>query len=379
MAKTIKRRIYISMLRAFRKLKSNGRRPTKDIRDMKSLGANIVAIGGGTGLSTMLRGLKEYTDNITAIVTVSDDGGGSGMLREELNMLPPGDIRNCIVALANTEPTMQKLLNYRFTEGAYKGQSFGNLFLAALNGVYGSFEEAVMRMNEVLAVTGRVLPVTSSDVNLLAKFEDGSEVIGESKIAQHKKTHNCKISEVKLIPEGSQAVEDALEAIERADIIVLGPGSLYTSIIPNFLVSGITQAVQNSTALKIYVLNIMTQDGETEEYTAFDHVNSLFNHSAQGIFDVCIYNKELVSQEFIERYAKEDAKQVEMKEKEFYDAGIIPVGYDLMSDNKDFARHNPEKLAHAILREFCLRKNRDGIFGAYDRMLFSEEEMEVGE
>lgn len=228
----------------------------------------------------MLRGLKTYTENITAIVSVSDDGGGSGVLREDLGMLPPGDIRNCITALANTEPTMMELMNYRFPEGINKGQSFGNLFLAALNGITGSFEEAVTRMNEVLAVTGKVLPVTNANVNLVADFENGASVVGESKIAAKKKQQNCRIHKVRLEPERPKALPHAIDAILSADMIILGPGSLYTSIIPNLLVDGIVQALEQSKAPKIYVLNIMTQDGETEGYTAFDHLHALLQHSA---------------------------------------------------------------------------------------------------
>ena len=239
----------------------------------------IAAIGGGHGLSAMLRGLKAYTRDITAIVTVADDGGGSGMLREDLGMLPPGDIRNCIMALANTEPTMQQLLNYRFTDGSLAGQSFGNLFLAAMNGISGSFDEAVHRMGDVLAITGRVLPVTNQDVRLEAEFHDGSRILGESKIFYAKKINNSRIRKVRLVPERPAALPESVRAIREADIVVIGPGSLYTSIIPNFLVSGIADAVRQSRALKIYVLNIMTQDGETDGYDADDHVRAILEHA----------------------------------------------------------------------------------------------------
>ena len=203
------------------------------------MGPKIVALGGGTGLSTMLRGLKEYTKNITAIVTVTDDGGGSGVLRQDLGMPPPGDIRNCLLALANTEPVMGELLGYRFTEGILKGQSFGNLFLAALNEISPSFDVAVRRMSEVLAITGRVLPVTNENVVLEAEFENCAQVVGESKIFQCKKQQDCRIRRVRLQPRHPQALQESLEAIRAADLILLGPGSLYTSIIPNLLVDGI--------------------------------------------------------------------------------------------------------------------------------------------
>ena len=224
----------------------------------------ITCIGGGTGLSTMLRGLKHYTSDITAIVTVTDDGGGSGMLREELNMPPPGDIRNCILALSNIEPTMEKLLSYQFTSGSLEGQSFGNLFLAAMNGITESFDKAVARVGDVLAITGRVLPVTNEDIRLMAEFENGSVVYGESTIYQAKREHNCRIKRVQIVPSPVLALEESVQAILEADLVVLGPGSLYTSIIPNLLVGGIAGAIERTSARKLYIANIMTQPGETE-------------------------------------------------------------------------------------------------------------------
>ena len=215
-------------------------------------GPKITAIGGGTGLSTMLRGLKKYTRNLTAVVTVADDGGGSGVLRRDIGMPPPGDIRHCMEALANVEPIMQRLLTYRFTEGGLAGQSFGNLILAALNGVTGSFEEAVSQMSQVLAITGRVLPVTSADVQLEAVFENGARVVGESKICDVKKQQDCRIHHVELIPAKPKALPAALEAIREADLLLLGPGSLYTSVIPNLLVAGVPEAIRASDALQHY-------------------------------------------------------------------------------------------------------------------------------
>ena len=226
-------------------------------------GPRIAAGGGGTGLSTLLRGLKLYTKNLTAIVTVADDGGGSGVLRQDLGMPPPGDIRHCMEALANVEPVMGELLSYRFPKdsGALGGQSFGNLILAALNGISPSFDQAVARMSEVLAITGRVLPVTTADVQLEATFENGASVVGESHIFRCKKEQDCRIRQVRLIPEDSRALPEALSAIAEADMIVLGPGSLYTSIIPNLLVDGIVDAIRRSRALKVYVCNFMTEEG----------------------------------------------------------------------------------------------------------------------
>lgn len=308
----------------------------------------IVAIGGGHGLSAMLRGLKRYSKNLTAIVTVADDGGGSGMLREDLGMLPPGDIRNCIMALANTEPTMQQLLNYRFTEGSLAGQSFGNLFLAAMNGISGSFDEAVHRMGDVLAITGRVLPVTNQNVHLEAEFDNGSRVLGESKIFYAKKINDCRIRQVRLVPEHPTALPDSLQAIAEADLIILGPGSLYTSIIPNFLVDGISDAIAASKALRVYVMNIMTQDGETDGYTGYDHVHAILEHAGQRIIDVCVANSRVVNDAVLAPYRVEGVEQLRL-EKERIEALGISVRQFPLSEGSRYIRHNPDELARALL------------------------------
>lgn len=314
----------------------------------------IAAIGGGHGLSSMLRGLKRYTKYITAIVTVADDGGGSGMLREDLGMLPPGDIRNCIMALANTEPTMAQLLNYRFTEGSLSGQSFGNLFLAAMNGISGSFDEAVQRMGEVLAITGRVLPVTNQNVYLEAEFDNGSRTLGESKIFYAKKINDCRIRQVRLVPEHPDALVDSVEAILDADIIVIGPGSLYTSIIPNFLVDGISEAIRASGAVREYVLNIMTQDGETEGYTGEDHVRALLEHAGGGVVDVCIANNAAVPEKWLAPYRREGADQIYLDRAKIEALGVAVREFPLCLPGR-YIRHDPDALSRAILsvwREF---------------------------
>ena len=285
-------------------------------------GPKIVAIGGGTGLSTLLRGLKRHTKNLTAIVTVADDGGGSGVLRREIGMPPPGDIRHCMESLANVEPIMEQLLTYRFREGSLSGQSFGNLLLAALNGITGSFEEAVTRMSQVLAITGRVLPVTGADVQLEAVFENGSRVVGESSISAFKKEQDCRIAHVNLIPSKPKALDAALEAIRQADLILLGPGSLYTSIIPNLLVDGVVETLCSATAMKLYICNIMTQEGETEGYTAADHVTALLEHGAPGMVDVCLANCSPVREGLVERYRKEDAAPLEVDRERLQKMGM---------------------------------------------------------
>ena len=312
-------------------------------------GPKIVAIGGGTGLSTMLRGLKRYTRNLTAIVTVADDGGGSGMLRQDLGMPPPGDIRHCMEALANTEPVMEKLLTYRFTEGSLAGQSFGNLILAALNGVTGSFEEAVAEMSHVLAITGRVIPVTSADVQLEAVFENGARVVGESQIAAFKKEQ---------------------EAIGEADLILLGPGSLYTSVIPNLLVEGVAQAVAQTDAPKIYVCNIMTQDGETEGYTAADHLEALLVHGAPGLLDLCLANTAPVHPGLLEKYREEDAVPLVVDRERIARLGLELVERPVASERGSYARHDPDLLAQAVLEIYRSRAVR--IFRGERRYILEE-------
>ncbi|NLG53323.1 MAG: YvcK family protein [Clostridiales bacterium] len=309
----------------------------------------IVVIGGGTGLSVMLRGLKKRTDRIAAVVAVSDDGGGSGKLRNDMGILPPGDIRNCIMALSNTEPIMSSLLTYRFTEGELKGQCFGNLFIAALNRITGSFYQAVRYMSDVLAITGRVLPVTVEDVHIEAEFGNGVSVRGESKILRYKKMFDSPIKSIRMIPEKPKALDDTIDAIENARMIVFGPGSLYTSVIPNLLVDGIVDAIERSRAKKVYVCNVMTQDGETEKYTAFDHVKAVFEHSGEGIFDTCIVNNMAVSGTLAERYAKEGAESIDIDRERFREAGIKLIELPLLDENTNLARHDPDKLAGALM------------------------------
>ena len=321
-------------------------------------GPRIVAIGGGTGLSTMLRGLKAYTDHITAIVTVADDGGGSGVLRQELGMPPPGDIRNCMEALANAEPVMKELMHYRFTEGSLAGQSFGNLLLAALNGISPSFDEAVERMSQVLAITGKVLPVTTADVQLEAEFVNDARVVGESKIFYCKKREDCRIRRVRLLPERPAALPPALEAIGRADMILLGPGSLYTSVIPNLLVEGVADAIARSRALKIYVGNVMTQEGETEGYTASDHIRAIFQHSMPGLFRLCLVNSAPIPREMQEKYEEEGAEPLICDEAECAKLGVELVYRPVSLVTEQYVRHDPALLARALMELHSQRSVR---------------------
>ena len=311
----------------------------------------IVAIGGGTGIATMLRGLKKYTEEITAIITMCDDGGGSGVLRQDLGMLPPGDIRNCLLALADTEPILEKLFSYRFDDGILRGQSFGNLFIAAMYGITGNFEEAVRRSKEVLAVTGAVIPVTAQDVRMCATFEDGHEVFGESKIANAKKS-DCRIKSVSLVPSKVAPANGVLESINSADIIIFGPGSLYTSIIPNLLVEGVSDAISKSKAPRVLICNVMTQPGETDGYTAFDHVKAINEHVGGSIIDYCIVNTGHMNEDVLKKYREDRQVPVEVDEEKFKLAGVKLIKADLSTDGNDLARHNSEKLAKYLYEHF---------------------------
>ena len=296
-------------------------------------GPKIVAVGGGTGLSTMLRGLKKYTDRLTAIVTVADDGGGSGVLRRDMGILPPGDVRQCMQALANTEPVMEKLLDYRF-------------------------EEAVAMMGQVLAISGRVLPVTNTDVQLEAVFENGARVVGESSIFSAKKQQDCRIHHVSLLPEHPKALPDALRAIEEADLVLLGPGSLYTSVIPNLLVGGVADAIRSSRAQTFYICNIMTQDGETEGYTAADHLEALLRHGHEGLIDLCLANSAPIPQELAARYSAEDAELLRIDRERIAQMGIALAEYPLLSAAGGYARHDPALLAQAVMELYRERTVR---------------------
>ena len=309
----------------------------------------IVAIGGGTGLSTMLRGLKHFSPNITAVVSMADNGGGSGVLRQELGMPPPGDVRNCLQALANTEPTMEALLAHRFQEGNLRGQSFGNLFLAALNEMSGSFDEAVSRMSEVLAITGRVLPVTNERVDLVADFDDGATVTGQIEIAGYRTGTERRIRRVRLSPERPPAVKGCLEALSKADLILLGPGSLYTSVLPNLAVDGISEAIHASRAAKVYIMNLMTQEGETKGYTAADHIRALFDHGGEGLFDHCLINDLPVPPAELELYRREGAAPISVDVTELARMGVRADFAPVADYTRGLVRHDPMALARAVM------------------------------
>lgn len=319
-------------------------------------GPKIVAIGGGTGLSTMLRGLKYYTSNITAIVTVSDDGGGSGDLREDLGILPPGDIRNCILALSDTEPLMEQLLQYRFKDGRLKNQSFGNLFLAAMDGISTNFEEAVNKMSSVLAVTGKVIPVTTENVVLKAELENGEIVIGESLIPIVSAKGENKIKYVFLDPPDAKPLPQAIDAIMEADAVILGPGSLYTSIIPNILIDDIKSSLKNTKALKIYVSNIMTQPGETDGYSVLSHIKAINKHAGGRIIDSVVVNEGSLDKDLEGKYSDKKSYLVKYDKDNLENEGIGIIKGDFINIQNGHIRHDTEKLASILINNIMEEK-----------------------
>ena len=307
-------------------------------------GYKIVAIGGGTGLSTLLRGLKRRTSNLTAVVTVSDDGGSSGRLQKELGVLPPGDVRNCLVALADDEALVTDLFRFRFTEGeGLSGHSFGNLFLAAMSGVTGNFDKAVKESSRVLNIVGRVLPATLGIVRLCAELDDGSIVEGETNISLAKRP----IKRVFFDPPGADPLDEVVAAIRGADAIVLGPGSLYTSILPNFLVSRIAAEVAAANAIKIYVCNVMTQPGETDNMTAADHVQALFDGAHEHVCDYVVVNSEAPSR-LVVAYAQEGQVPVRPDLERIAALNVEAIAAAVISETET-VRHDPDRLAATVV------------------------------
>ena len=306
--------------------------------------ARVVALGGGTGLSTLLRGLKLVTSEITAVVTVSDDGGSSGRLREDMGVLPPGDVRNCLVALADDESLMGALFNYRFSSGDLAGHSFGNLFLAALADVTGDFDRAIRECSRILAIRGTVLPSTIDDVHLHAELSDGRRLVGESCIGRSAGS----VDRVWLEPPGSRALPLALERIAEADVVVLGPGSLFTSVVPNLLVDEIREAVVAATAPVVYVANVMTQPGETVGFGALEHLDALLRQAGPGLVDAMLVNATSAAADVCARYAEEGAEPVVWDRGEVSYRGVRILPADLLEAGSR-ARHDPVRLARAVL------------------------------
>lgn len=309
-------------------------------------GPKIVAIGGGTGLPAVLSGIKEYTSNITAIVTVADDGGSSGRLIKDFRTLPPGDIRNCLVALADEEMLISRLFQYRFDKSVgLEGHNFGNLFITAMSELTGDFAKAVKESSRTLAIRGEVIPVTLDRVTLAAKLKNNTIVEGETKIREAK----IPIEDVFLKPDNAKPTDDSLLAIKNANAIVIGPGSLYTSVIPNLLVNGIVDAIASSKAIKIFVCNIMTEPGETDGYTATDHVNALYKHSKEGLLDYVIVNTEEIPVTLITKYQSESANQVSYDYYELKKMLYSVIRAQVLSST-DYIRHDPVKLGKTIIK-----------------------------
>ncbi len=315
----------------------------------RSKGPKIVAIGGGTGLSTLLRGLKQYSSNITAIVTVADDGGSSGRLRQELGIQPPGDIRNCLTALADEEKLLTELFRFRFAKGSgLSGHSFGNLFLAAMTAITGDFEKAIAASSKVLAIQGRVLPATRADVSLWAELTDGRIIEGESNISEA----GGQIRRIGCKPQNPPAVRQALRAIRKADLVILGPGSLYTSVIPNLLVPGIAEALARTTAPRVYVCNIMTQPGETDGISVADHIEAMDRLYSRSLFDAVMVQRQPPSDRAIARYAQQQSTLVEIDRDAVRRLGRRLILANVMEENPETGavRHDSEKLAGALMR-----------------------------
>jgi len=319
-----------------------------------SKGPKIVAIGGGTGLSTVLAGLKEYTANITAIVTVADEGGSSGRIREEFGILPPGDIRNCLVSLAEAPQLMRDLFQYRFQEGdGIKGHSFGNLFITAMSQITGSFKDAVKESSIVLAIRGKVIPSSLDKVHLKAEYSDGTQKIGEDKIPDEEKS----IKSVCLIPDSVKANQEALEAIREADIIIFGPGSLFTSIIPNLLIKEISDEVAKRDAVKLYVCNVMTQHGETDGFTASDHLRMIVSHVKKNIINSCLVSSGRLKYKLLVKYAQERSFPVIFDRERLKRMGVSIFEADVVSKS-NYLRHDSQRAAREIINIYNQMKRK---------------------
>lgn len=332
---------------------------------MRHHGLNIVALGGGTGLSTLLRGLKRYVDadgawsirRLGAIVTVTDEGGSSGALRKEFGMLPPGDIRNCIVALAGEEQLLSQLFNYRFenSESALSGHSLGNLLLTALTDIAGGFDNAILAASEVLAIQGDIYPSTLEHVRLRATLADGSELIGEvaisgSLLGDRRKAPrpHARIVHLGIDPPDAQPPARSLEALQQADLILIGPGSLYTSVIPNLLIKPITETIRAAKALRVYICNVMTQPGETDGYTAQDHLSAIIEHAGL-VVDVMILNGRRPSDAILQAYEAQKQFPVQFDIAAIRELGVTPFFGDIIAEG-DFVRHDSRALAETIFR-----------------------------
>ncbi len=321
----------------------------------------VVAIGGGTGLSTLLRALKKLVKegvikNLSAIVTVADSGGSTGRLRKDYHIPAPGDIRNCIVALADREDILKELFQYRFEEGELKGHAFGNIFLTAITKITGNFLDAVRYSSQILKTLGEILPSTVEYVDLIAKFEDGTVIKGEDKIPDYARKHKKKIVDIWLEPKNVKAPIDVVESILTADYILIGPGSLYTSIIPNFLIKDIKEAYKNSKAKKIFIVNVMTQPGETDGFTAFDHIKKFVEITGLPYPDIGILNTRMPPYRLLKKYIEQGQEPVIPDVANFAKQNIKVYAKDLIDENSNFIKHSPELLSNLLKKVFSTFK-----------------------
>lgn len=317
---------------------------------------NIVAIGGGTGLSSLLRGLKrevgERIKSLSAIVTVADSGGSTGRLRKAYSMPAPGDIRNCIVSLSESEEIMQQLFQYRFKGEELEGHAFGNLFLVALTDITGSFMTAVKITSQILRTKGDIIPATIEDIKLCAEFTDGKVVVGEEEITNYGKEKRAMVERIWIEPERAHAPIDAIGRLESADMIVFGPGSLYTSVVPNLLIEDIRNAVERSNGLKVFVVNAMTQPGETDGFTAYDHLKAFLKHSRISKVDAVVVNTRMPSDSILKRYLEQGQEPVVPDVAKIAREGFSVYAEDLIGEKEDFVRHDPERLASLLIKVF---------------------------
>ncbi len=314
-------------------------------------GPNIVVIGGGTGLNTVLTGLKRYTSNVTAIVTISDYGEGTTQSRKELELLPLNDVKDSLISLANNEGEIEKLFNYQFERGKFKGFDFFDIYFSAMQEINENFEDAIVKCGDVLNMTGKVIPVTLDEMNIIAELANGYIVEEKSKISEVVSDKITKINRILLSPSNCKPAPGVLETIKNADCIVIGPGSLYTNVIPNLLVNGVAKAIKESAAIKVYVSNIMTEPGQTDDYGVSDHINAIVEHCGQGIVDYCIYDTGEVVPEFIKRYNLEGQDLVDQDIDKVKGISFLQRNLSMIKD--DLIRHDPNLVASAIIELVC--------------------------
>ncbi len=316
-------------------------------------GPNIVVIGGGSGLDSVLKGLKNYTSNITAIVTVSDYGEQATDSRKMLESMPLDDIKNSFIALSENEAAMSGILNYKFTNGKLKSLSFGDIYLLAMKELYGDFTASIEQSKNVLNMTGKVLPVTLEPIDICAELEDGTVITNKDKIPEIVADKVSKINRIFINPSNCSPAPGVIEAIQKADAIIIGPGSLYTNVIPNLLVKGVAKAIKENKGFKIYISNIMTEPGQTDNYTLSEHIKAIHEHAGKGIVDYCIYDTGEIVPEFIRRYNKEGADLVEQDTAKAKEEGIKLIQRNLSYIDSEFIRHNPDAIASSIIELIC--------------------------